>query len=372
MFRGQPELTGVAATDLSDTLVVLWRFNRDEGFVSSAAIVDGVVYVGGDSGNLYALDLADGSVKWTYPTGSMIESSPLVRGGVVYFGDDDGVFHAVDAATGTRRWTFTTDAQIISSPNHIGDRIVFGSYDGNLYCLSPAGKPVWTCTTKDRLHATPGVTRVATGDKTGQAFCLIAGCDQNLHVVDTATGDQLRGVDMHSVSGAAAAIHGRHVYVGTYGNQVLCIDWLTGRIVWTYENPDRQFPYMSSAALTGDLVILGGRDKRVRALDAATGKQRWAFVTRSRVDSSPVVVGDSVFVGSSDGNLYRLKVNDGSEQWRFDAASPITASVAVAAGRLVVGTTGGVLYCFGDPALKKAAAGRTTIQESPGNERTKP
>jgi outer membrane protein assembly factor BamB len=48
-------------------------------------------------------------------------------------------------------------------------------------------------------------------------------------------------------------------------------------------------------------VVLGGRDKLVHCLDAATGASQWSFATRARVDSSPGVAGGRVDVGSSDG-----------------------------------------------------------------------
>lgn len=353
MFRGGSSLTGVLETDLPEKLDVIWKFTREEGFIGSAAIVDGVVYVGGDDGNLYALSLADGSLKWAYETESLIESSPLVWNGTAYYGDDDGEFHAVDVTNGKARWTYKTGGQIISSANHIDNRIVFGSYDGSVYCLAPDGKLVWKCETQDRVHGTPGVVGkhvFENGAWKDEAFCLAAGCDESMHVINADDGKQVRGIDMGSVSGASAAVRGDRVYVGTYGNQVVAINWVSGEVVWTYENEDRQFPYMSSAAVTDELVIVGGRDKRVRALDVKDGKQRWEFATRSRVDSSPVVAGGSVFVGSSDGNLYRLAVKDGGELWRFEAASPITGSPAIADDRLVIGTVDGALYCFGESA----------------------
>ena len=66
-------------------------------------------------------------------------------------------------------------------------------------------------------------------------------------------------------------------------------------------------------------MIVGGRDKAVHAIDAATGKAAWKFVTRARVDSSPAVAGGRVYVGSSDGKLYVLDAATGQKQWEFDA-----------------------------------------------------
>ncbi|MCH7814521.1 MAG: PQQ-like beta-propeller repeat protein, partial [Planctomycetes bacterium] len=123
MFRGNEQLTGVAVGRLPDRLAVRWKFETQEPFSSSAAVVDDTVYVGCDDGRLYALDLRQGKPKWQYEAEGPVQSSPLVFDRTVFFGDDEGVMHAVDTRTGKRRWTFRTDGPIIPSANRAGGRI---------------------------------------------------------------------------------------------------------------------------------------------------------------------------------------------------------------------------------------------------------
>ena len=101
-FRGSAALVGTTAATLPDKLRVLWTYEAGEAVESSAAIADGVVYVGAQPGVLHAIGLADGKPRWKY-TASDIgigESSPAIAGGIVYIGDLSGVLHAVDAASG--------------------------------------------------------------------------------------------------------------------------------------------------------------------------------------------------------------------------------------------------------------------------------
>ncbi|RIK65734.1 MAG: serine/threonine protein kinase [Planctomycetota bacterium] len=340
MFRGNSLLTGVATSTLPEKLEVRWRFETGELVQSSAAIVEGVVYVGCDDGKLYALDLKTGSARWKFDTKSAIKSSPTVYEGLVLFGDDDGVLHAVRARDGSEKWSFKTEAEIAASVNCKGDRLVFGSYDGSLYCLALAdGKLLWKFSTESRIHGTSAIV---------DGRVLVAGCDENLHVIRLEDGTPERAVLMGGVSGCSAAMAGDRVYVGTFGNQVLAIDWKKGERVWMYENPDRQFPYMASAALTDRLVVIGGRDKVIHALDRETGREVWSFQTQARVESSAVIVGERVFAGSSDGNLYELDLATGTERWRFETGAGLIASPAVGEGCLVVGADDGVIYCFGE------------------------
>ena len=88
----------------------LWTAKTDSGriFDSSAAVANGVVYIGGDDDKLYAFDAAGTtgcqgkprtcSPVWTGTTGGAVQSSPAVANGVVYAGSGDQSFYAFDAA----------------------------------------------------------------------------------------------------------------------------------------------------------------------------------------------------------------------------------------------------------------------------------
>jgi outer membrane protein assembly factor BamB len=139
-------------------------------------------------------------------------------------------------------------------------------------------------------------------------------------------------------------------FFGTFENEVLGVDLRGGKRLWRYSDPQRQFPFYSSAAVAEGMVVVGGRDKRVIALDAADGRLLWSFETRARVDSSPAIAGGRVYVGSNDGRLYVLDLRDGRKIWEFEAGGALSASPAIAAGRLVIGSQDGQVFAFGGAA----------------------
>src|SRR4051812_10722680 len=156
-FRRDARLSGVAAADLPATLSLKWTYEAGETIESSTAIVDGVVYAGAGDGNLLALDLATGKLRWKYATGNLLgESSPAVAGGLVYVGDLSGVFHAVNVKDGSKAWTFKTGGEIKSPPVAGGGPVLGGSDDPPLYAPGAGtgklrGKPK----TNGRAPATP-------------------------------------------------------------------------------------------------------------------------------------------------------------------------------------------------------------------------
>src|SRR5712692_3115400 len=346
-FRGNARLTGETTSAPPAALKVRWTYEAGEAIQSSAAIVDGGVYVGSSKGELLALDLETGALRWKYATGEggfIGESSPAVSDGTVFVGDLTGTIHAVGARDGKRLWTFKTDGEVKSSAAVVDGVVLIGSYDMHLYALdSRTGKLRWKLQTDGPVHATPAVHN---------GVVYIAGCDERFRAIRVADGKVLFEIPLGSYTGASTLVNGDRAYVGTFDAEVFALDLRARKIAWRYRDPDREFPYYSSAALDTasngrTIVILGGRDKAIHAIDAATGKSVWKFATRARVDSSPALAGGRVYVGSSDGKLYVLDAATGRKTWEFDAGDAITASPAIAAGRLVVGSQDGRIYCFG-------------------------
>jgi outer membrane protein assembly factor BamB len=339
-FRGNARLTGVAESAPPPTLSLRWTYDAGEAIDSSPAIADGAVYLGSANGDLLALDLASGKLRWKYSTGGSIgESSPAVGGDAVFFGDLEGTVHAVSVRDGSRLWTFKTGSEIKSSPTIAEDLVLVGSYDTHLYALEArTGKVRWKLQTNGPVHATPAVR---------DRIVYITGCDETFRAVRLSDGGVVFSIPTGAYTGASPVMDDRRAYFGTFNYDVVGVDLKTRKIAWRYRNPDREFPFYSSAVIVDNRVILGGRDKAVHAIDAASGKGLWKFMTQARVDSSPAIAAGRIYVGSSDGRLYVLDAATGQKQWEFDAGSAVTGSPAIASGRVVIGAGDGRIYCFG-------------------------
>jgi outer membrane protein assembly factor BamB len=342
LFRGNPQQTGVATSTLPDKLDILWTFSTKDAVEGTPAIADGVVYVGSFDENLYAIDLTTGKEKWRYKAGAL-KSPAAVRDGKVYVGNMDGVLHCVDAAKGTKIWTFETpsQAEITSGVSFADGKIFFGCADETLYCISEKGKKLWTFRVQGGpVMATPAIAQNRT---------FVAGCDSTLHVLDATEGKELASVELGSQIGATAAVAGDNLYVGTMSSTVLGVDWKQPKVVWTFEPEHTKQAFYSSPAVTDKLVVIGCRDKHVRALDRATGREIWDVVAAGQVDCSPVVVGSRVVVGAKDrtGSLYMLDLAKGTRLAKIELNGAILGSPAVANGKLVIGTEKGTVYCLG-------------------------
>jgi len=342
LFRGNTAGTGVAASGLPETLNPLWTFSAgDTFFAATAAISDGVVYVGDAESKFYAIDLNTGKELWHRSVELGFLGSAGVRSGRVVVGDSDGVIHCMDAKTGQILWKQTTEAEINSSPNFYRESVLIGSQNGTLYRLNlEDGKMIWKYT----IEASGGIQCAPTLE--GQ-YTFICGCDGKLHVLDVENGSPVETIELGDPTLSTPAVYESDVYFGTEGAKLFGVDWRKKKIVWTYQNPRKKISYRSSPAVTADAVVIGGRNQLVEKINRTDGSLLWSFRTKGRVDCSPVIAGQRVFVGSTDGRLYGLDLKNGDKRWSFDAGSGFTASPAVADGRLVIGDADGTLYCFG-------------------------
>lgn len=341
IFRGDPALRGVALGELAGPTQLLWTFKTGGPVNSSAVVLDGRVFFGSGDSNVYAVDLIKGDKVWSFPAGDVVEAPPLALNGRVYVGTASGVFHALDAKDGKPLWSYSTGDKILASANWAvvdgKTNLFIGSYDYFLHCIDAVtGRSNWVYETGNYINGAPAVA---------DGRVVFGGCDAVLHLVSTMDGQKRGEIPAGAYVAASVALDDGKAYYGHYENEFQCVDLNTAKKAWTFR--ERNFPYFSSAAITADRVLFGGRDKRLHCVSRTAGTPLWQFSTRGKVDSSPVVCGDKVVVGSDDGRLYVVSLKDGSELWSYEIGQPIGTTPAVAQGRVVVGSEDGNVYCFG-------------------------
>lgn len=151
-FQAAPGLTAADTPKLG----LKWAFGFPMGnsAYGQPAIVGGRVFVGADTGFVYALDAQTGCVHWSYRAAAGVRTAPTVGPGnganryLLYFGDIRANVYAVNAETGALVWKERLDphpiARVTGAPKLA---------DGRLYVPlssleeSGAGHPDYPCCT---------------------------------------------------------------------------------------------------------------------------------------------------------------------------------------------------------------------------------
>jgi outer membrane protein assembly factor BamB len=105
-----------------------------------------------------------------------------------------------------------------------------------------------------------------------------------------------------------------------------------------------------SVEVEGNMLYGGGMDRKVHAVDLASGDVRWSNRLSGMVVGGVLLSGDTVFVASSrpEGRVYALRADNGKTIWRV-STHPIAAPLALIDGILVAETQRGEVLAL-DPA----------------------
>ena len=93
-----------------------WIDSAQSSVYSSPYVYNQVVYIGSHDYKLYALNIINGGVKWSFASKGLIKSSPVAYNGDIYVGSYDKYLYAVDTGTGTQKWAQNVNGQIECSP----------------------------------------------------------------------------------------------------------------------------------------------------------------------------------------------------------------------------------------------------------------
>jgi outer membrane protein assembly factor BamB len=276
-------------------------------FLSSPTVADGVVYVGSGDRHVYALDAADGRLRWKVATAEVVHASPAVADGLVVVGDWDSTLLALDARTGAERWRFQggRDPDIHnqqgfqSSPAIAEGLVVVGCRDAHLYALDArTGAPRWSVATKGSwVIASPAI-------RDGRVY--FATSDSGLfEVVDAKSGERVFDIDFrHWPMFSSPAIAGERAYIGSHDGRLLAIDLAGREPAWAFETDGAK---RAGAAWTKD----DGTPAYERAFsdffydDMVAGTYR--MLSGGAVLASPVVADGLVYAASMDGNVYAIE-----------------------------------------------------------------
>lgn len=154
-----------------------------------------IAVVGSAGGNVFALDLEAGAVRWRHVEHDGVMSPPALLtldGGarLVVTGSRYGAVRALDAASGVPRWSWKSGDRIHGSPvaARLGGRlvVVVASYDRHVAALDAAtGEAVWrSAGARGGYFGSPAVVEAPRGLVVASAW------DHSLHVLDAVSGSE--------------------------------------------------------------------------------------------------------------------------------------------------------------------------------------
>jgi polyvinyl alcohol dehydrogenase (cytochrome) len=397
---------GLSAAD-APKLTLKWAFGFPHGnsAYGQPVVVGGRVFVGADTGFVYALEARDGCVHWSFRADAGVRTAVSVGPGnathrfLAYFGDIKGNVYGVDAQTGIQVWKQRVDthpvARVTGAPTLVGGRLYvpLSSLEE-----SGAGNPSYPCCT---FRGGVAAYDAVTGARAWKAYTIQ---QEPIPVKQTSKGTQLWGPAGAGVwSSPAVDLKRRAVYVAT-GNgytqpaadgsdAVVAFDLDTGKRLWTKQvmandayvrecpgkyrpnvptdnksetcpddlGPDMDFgnpPILRTVPGGRSLIVIGQKDGHAWALDPdKQGEVVWSRQVGHGLDGG----GGAIMWGSAadDTNGYFLvtrttpplglaavRLATGEIAWRASPPDGGAAPVTVIPGAVFSGSSSGTVYAY--------------------------
>jgi outer membrane protein assembly factor BamB len=324
-----------------------WRSHVPNIVMSTPVIANGTVYVGtGKNGTLNR------------------DSNPALR--VKYAGKDvwgipagDDII-AMDLKNGTKRWSYHTDGEDMPTPVYYQGTIIFANGDWHAYALqAETGRQLWST---DIGGASTMASAVIAGTAVIVAACADGFKSSSAVALDPSNGKILWKSPYGHCDGSpaygegkvfvASVAPGSKKYVGS--TVVAALDAQTGKPAWVYRNPS---PGVWSILSSDESAIAGTyydgiyyqpaplNDELV-AFDASSGKIRWRFHTTGPVKMSPVIKDHRLYVGDTVGVLYTLDSRTGGLIEARPFKKPFTTSPPLIVGDTMFIVNGTTVYAM--------------------------
>ncbi|MFO3703846.1 outer membrane protein assembly factor BamB [Xanthomonas codiaei] len=272
---------------------------------------EGLVVIGSLSGDVIALNQADGTEKWRAKVPNEVIAAPAIAQNLVLVRSNDGRVTAFDAATGERRWFHSEEGPTLSvrgnAPIVTGPGVVFvGNDSGTLSALAlQDGRPLW----EQAIGVPEGRTEL----------------------------ERMSDVD------GAPVLDGTTLYATSFKNETLALEGPSGRPLWTRDHGGAGGVGVSSA-----VVVVSDNAGSVWGLDKSSGAAMWSQAALARRSLTGVAIqGDYAVVGDYKGYLHWLKLSDGALAARARAGrDTLLAQPVVVDGILLVQNTDGDFSAF--------------------------
>jgi outer membrane protein assembly factor BamB len=271
-----------------------------------------MLYGGSIDRKVYAVDLANGDVRWSSRLPGMIVGGVLVSGDTVYAASSrpQGRIYALRRSNGKQIWRTSTPP--IGAPLAlISGMLVALTQQGEVLGLEPArGKIQW----RRRI----GVARTA-AVPTGNRGALVATTD-SLYRLLIADGKVTHRVASPGTVVSSWLPHGRALIAGTTDSLVVSINPEDLRLNWRLQV---DAPVLGAPAASGDTLYLASRAGTIYRLELGSEPALKTLVRLRWPVTSPVTIASNqILLGGADGIIRSLRT-DGTEIWRVRVWRPV-------------------------------------------------
>ncbi|HEX8622338.1 MAG TPA: PQQ-binding-like beta-propeller repeat protein [Allosphingosinicella sp.] len=292
--------------------------NAPEGalFGGGVAYDNGRVYATNGAGDASAIDAKTGAILWTVRPGAPLRGAPTVANDNVYVVTQDNQLFALNPADGKVRWTGAGAVEIAgllgaSSPAAAQGTVVAGFSSGELNAYRyENGQNIW----QDALARTSistSVTSLSDIDAdpvidSGRVYAV--GQGGRMVAIELITGQRVWEINVAGI--ATPWVAGEWIFVVTDQAQLLALSRTNGHIRWMtqlarYRDAKDKKGRIDwvGPILAGDRLVLANSVGQIVSVSPTDGAVQSTVETKMPVSLSPIVANNTLYVLHDGGQL---------------------------------------------------------------------
>ena len=282
--------------------------NRSARLSGGVSLGGDTLYIGTENAQVFALDAANGDIKWMSKVSGEVVAQPIYDNSLVVVHTSRGEIIALDSLTGKEMWSLTNAQPKLtlrgsSTPSISQGGIIYGRADGYLAAaLLKNGQPLWQVPVSRPYGATE-LDRLSDVDMkpvivNGTVYAL--GYNGNLVAIDLLKGELLWSKKYSGFKNLT--VSGRDIFLTDYRGYVFAVNRNDGEQRWM--NKELAYRNVTGVTVANEYIVVGDAEGYLHWIDRENGQ----FVAQQNLDSDglyiePIATSTHLYLQTRSGDL---------------------------------------------------------------------
>jgi outer membrane protein assembly factor BamB len=219
------------------------------------------------SGRVYARSLSGDTASATFTLEKI--------GGYVIFSDFNGVTHCINILSGIHLWQTVVTSGARSMPTIVDSTVYINSNESGIFAINAkTGGTIWR-----------------------KQF-------SNLESAGSSTNPIYKDGKIYTIAGNIRT-----------GSKIYGLNSTNGQTIWSFSEASDD--YQSNPVISNNLLFeyAMGMQQKIVAININTGTKSWEYITNCHISLNPAVYNGLLIFGGSDGKIYALNQTTGALAW---------------------------------------------------------
>lgn len=326
----------------------VWRIQEQADIGAGTTVAGKLAIITNTAGEIKALSLRNGRVRWTFPTGAKIYGTPATDSKRVIVVSADGKVRALGLKNGRLLWTYDARQPVVASPVISGEKVFIAGSSGRCQALDLSdGNLLWSNgEIKGFVETIPLIYN---------GMLHFGTWDNHLYSLDTETGvtkwiwDNGYTNRMLSPAACVPVAVANRVFVVAPRRKMACLDATTGRLIWHSDLGGIAVRESMGISADSTMVLAKTMNGLVIGVSTTSNEPEISWKTDFNIgyDIAPGVITERdgiLFIPSDKGVVHAALRSDGSLLWSHRISSCLINNVVpLEGGDIICSSMDGVV-----------------------------